>query len=270
MTFGATLPRGVGILVVGHGTADSAGAAETRRLADAAAALVPGVPVELGFLEVIEPSVADALGRLRDRGSNEVVAAPLLLFTAGHARRDLPAAIAAAAADTAVSVRQSAALGCHPAILRLSRERRGEVGLPGSPACGGDMLAFIVRGSSDPSTPEQAEAFLARSLAPDERVVARRIGFVAAARPTVEEALDGLAEEAAAASPRGRVLVQPHLLFPGHVADTVEAAIAAARQRHRSLEWVLVPRLGPAPEVAEALLDRVAECFTTRDHAGAR
>lgn len=270
MTLAAALPKGTGILVVGHGTADAAGAAETRRLADAVAALAPGLPVELGFLEVIEPSVAVALGRLRDRGCTEVVAAPLLLFTAGHARRDLPAAIAAAAADTGVAVRQSAALGSHPAILRLSRERRREARLGGAPASGGEWLAFIVRGSSDPSTPEQAEAFLARSLTPDEGVAGRRIGFVAAARPTVEEALDSLAEEAAAVAPRGRVLVQPHLLFPGHVADGVEAAVAAARRRHGSLAWVLVPRLGPAPDVAEALLDRVAERFAPRDHVGAR
>lgn len=264
MTFAATWPPDVGILVVGHGTADPAGEAETRRLAAAVAALAPGAPVELGFLEVIEPTVADALAALRDRGCTEVVAAPLLLFSAGHARRDLPGAIASAAADTGVVVRQSEALGCHPAMLRLSRERRLEARGSAGPLLGSEMLAFLVRGSSDPSTPGQAEAFLSRSLAAEEGVRGTRIGFVAAARPTVDEVLEALAASARESDGPARVLVQPHLLFPGHVADQVEAAVSEARRRHDSVSWVVVPRLGPDDAVAEALLARVGECLALR------
>lgn len=252
----ATSPGDVGILVVGHGTADPAGEAETRRLADHVAELAAGMPVELGFLEVIGPSVADALAALRDRGCTEVVAAPLLLFSAGHARRDLPEAIATAAADTGVVVRQSEALGCHPAILRLAARRRRETREAAGRWPGEEWLAFLVRGSSDPSTPAQAEAFLAGSLAAEEGVRGARIGFVAAARPSVEEVLDSLAVDARAGAGPARVLVQPHLLFPGHVADQIEAAVDAARRRHDGISWVVVPRLGPDRAVAEALLER--------------
>jgi len=55
------LPQGCGLLVVGHGTADRVGEAETRQLVGHVAAAAPGVAVELGFLEVIGPSVAEAL-----------------------------------------------------------------------------------------------------------------------------------------------------------------------------------------------------------------
>lgn len=257
----ATVPDGVGILVVGHGTADPVGEAETRRLAGEVAARAAGTPVELGFLEVIGPSVADALAALRARGCSEVVAAPLLLFSAGHARRDLPEAIATAAADTGVAVRQSEALGCHPAILRLAAARRHEARRSAGAWAGDEWIAFLVRGSSDPSTPSQAEEFLARSGVAEEGVRGTRTGFVAAARPTVEEALDSLATLAGTNAGPSRVLVQPHLLFAGHVADRVEAAVEEARRRHRGVSWVAVPRLGPDVAVAEALLERVGECL---------
>ena len=89
---GATGPErcwaaGRGLLVVGHGTTDEVGAAETRQVTDLVAGLLPGVPVELGFLELVSPTIHDAVARLASRGCREVMAAPLLLFTAGHALR---------------------------------------------------------------------------------------------------------------------------------------------------------------------------------------
>ena len=53
-----------GVLVIGHGTADPVGAAETADVAAAVAGLLPDMPVELGFLEVIGPTIADAVTRL--------------------------------------------------------------------------------------------------------------------------------------------------------------------------------------------------------------
>ena len=57
-----------GVLVIGHGTADPVGAAETRQVAATVASLMPDVPVELGFLEVIAPTIGDAVARLAARG----------------------------------------------------------------------------------------------------------------------------------------------------------------------------------------------------------
>lgn len=246
-----------GILVVGHGTADAAGADETRCLAAGVAGALPGIAVELGFLEVIGPSVGEALERLAARGCREAVAAPLLLFTAGHARRDLPEAIAEPAARLGLTVCQADALGCHPALVALSRRRRDEARAAAGAGNRAEAVAFVVRGSSDPSTPAQAAAFLAASLGLERVAPPAEVGFVAAARPTVAEALDALAGAARRAGGAWRVLVQPHLLFRGHVVDRVEAELDAARRRHPAIEWVAVERLGPDPAVVRAVIDRV-------------
>ena len=285
---GETFPLGCGLLVVGHGTADPIGEAETHRLAGLIAGACPGVAVELGFLEVIGPDVGEALRRLRNRGVESVIAAPLLLFTAGHARRDLPEALMTAAAS--IPVTQSEALGNHPELVRLSRLRREQVRRMLPPIAEADeALVFVGRGASDPSAVAQLNGFLAatracagahahchpglpaatcgmgRSPAACEAPPLpagpgrETVGFVAAARPTIAEALDAIVDPTRPGPIPKRVLVQPHLLFHGRVEEQVHAAVERARTVHREVEWVVVPRLGAAPEIARAVVARALE-----------
>ena len=261
----ASLGPGRGVVIVGHGTADPVGAAETHAVGRLVADMLPAVPVEVGFLEVIGPSIGDALAALAARGCRRAVAAPLILFTAGHAKRDIPEALDAGGRAAGVVVEQAAALGCHPAIVGLARRRRRHAvrGLePVPPAATG--LVMIGRGSSDPLALRQLVEFMAAtcvggaSACPHDLHTCRiGFGFVAAARPSLADALD-----AAAAGPGvRRVVVQPHLLFRGHVEEQVAAAVARARERHPAVEWLVAARLGAEPEVAEALVARIAEAI---------
>lgn len=244
-------PRDVALLVVGHGTADPTGAEEARCVAALVAAHLPEVPVELGFLEVIGPSLGEALERLATRGCREVVAAPLLLFAAGHARRDVPEALAAGAAACGVRVRQAEPFGCHPEIVALSARRLAAAG-----GCEDAALVVVGRGSSGGTAAEQLDAYARAVLAEPGVAAPRHLGlaFAAAARPTLAE---GLAT--AAASGAARVVVLPHLLFGGHVDEQVHAAVAAARDAQPGIAWVVAARLGAEPAVARALVARAGE-----------
>lgn len=263
----AAFPHGRGLLVVGHGTADPTGAAETAEVAAHVAALLPGVPVELGFLEVIEPSIHAAVSRLAARGCREVIATPVLLFAAGHARRDVPESLAAAVAAAGVTARQAEPLGLHDAVIDLSARRRrealeGRVEVPAADT----VLVVLGRGASDPGALDRLRAFGAASLAAGGwRPRGVEYGFAAAARPTLDEALAA----AAAAGPR-RVVVQPHLLFGGHVEGQVSAAVDRARGQWPGIEWVQVARLGSDPQVAWALADRAMESGAPGQEAGTR
>jgi len=247
---------GCGVVVVGHGTADATGAAETATVAALVAAALPGVPVELGFLEILEPSIATAVERLVARGCRELVAAPLLLFSAGHAQRDVPEALAAAAAAAGVTARQAEPLGLHEAIVELSARRR-EAAMAGLGAVAGAETALVVlgRGASDPGALGRLRDLATASLAAggDWRPARVEFGFAAAARPTLDEALAA----AVAGNPR-RVVVQPHLLFHGHVEGQVAAAVSTARAARPDVEWIEVGRLGADPCVARALADRAS------------
>ncbi len=255
-------PPGTGILVVGHGTADPVGVAETRAVADRVASLLPGVPVTLGFLEVIGPGIDEALGVLAAAGCREVVVAPLLLFAAGHAKRDIPEAVRAAAAAKGMNVFQAEPLGCHPAIVALARRRRLEAVVGGSTEPASTTLVVVGRGSSDPEASVHLRTFVAATLAADPPPHRLLFGFVAAARPGLAEAID------AAIDPTDdgvrRILVQPHLLFRGHVEDQVIAAVDGGRARRPDIEWVRAARLGPDPLVATALVERAMAAAAQR------
>ena len=292
--------RAMGVLVVGHGTADTIGAEETHTVTQLVANMLPGVPVELGFLEVIGPSIGQSLARLAERGCREVMAAPLLLFTAGHAQQDVPDALLAGAREANLQVGQADALGCHEHIIQLARQRRFEAlsALQAIPAAA-TVLMMVGRGSSDPAAFRQLLDFTTATLtateqSPESEARPGRIelGFVAAARPTLTEAT------AAAARPAGfwethdrkstsfwkpfgafvrrmvsrrefliptrRVIVQPHLLFRGHVQEQVAKAVAKARVEYPAIEWVEVGRLGPNEMVAQALVARVVQAIGER------
>lgn len=249
-----------GVLVVGHGTADPIGAEETREVARQTAAALAPMPVELGFLEVIGPSIGDGMRDLVARGCHRVIVAPLLLFTAGHARRDVPEAVIEAAARHHLEVAHAAALGCHPAMVELSRQRRRESlagRLPMPPA---DTVAVVLgRGSSAIDGVAQFREWAVASVGGDAGVHPDfEIGFAAAARPTLDEALG-----AAAARRARRIVVQPHLLFRGHVENQVTEAVSRWQATCPQIEWVQVPRLGADCRVTEALVSRINEVMGT-------
>jgi sirohydrochlorin cobaltochelatase len=252
-----------GVLVVGHGTADPVGAEETKAVADITAAMIPTIPLELGFLEVIGPSIGEAIERLAARGCRSVVVAPLLVFAAGHARRDVPEAVMAAAAAAGITVLQTAPLGCHPEIVALSRRRRAEALDRLAPVPPSEtVLVLVGRGSSDPSALSQLQEFASRSIGPPDEPSPSRVafGFVAAARPSLDEAL-ATAVHPSPDHPTGvrRVIVQPHLLFRGHVEGEVAAAVERFRRENPQVEWLQVARLGADEAVGRALVARVVE-----------
>ncbi|WP_435252978.1 CbiX/SirB N-terminal domain-containing protein, partial [Streptomyces tendae] len=84
------------LLVVAHGSRDPRHAATVHALVRRVRALRPDVRVETGFLDFNVPSVQGVLESLETEGVRDVVALPLLLTRAFHAKADIPAVLAAA------------------------------------------------------------------------------------------------------------------------------------------------------------------------------
>ncbi|GAB6896280.1 hypothetical protein JCM18916A_17420 [Cutibacterium acnes subsp. acnes] len=55
------LASGTPLVIAAHGTRDEAGVAECRALAERVARKLPGIPVELGFVELAEPGIPEAV-----------------------------------------------------------------------------------------------------------------------------------------------------------------------------------------------------------------
>ena len=96
------------VLLVGHGTRSPIGGSQFLRLAELVRSAIAPVPLSVSFIELQRPSIEEALLELGRQGKNRVVLSPALLFAAGHAKQDIPQAVAiATAAMPALQVDQA-------------------------------------------------------------------------------------------------------------------------------------------------------------------
>ncbi|MGW7237613.1 sirohydrochlorin chelatase [Streptomyces sp. NPDC054804] len=226
------------LVVIAHGSRDPRHAATVHALVRRVRSLRPGLRVETGFLDFNIPSVHGVLESLAAEGVRDVVALPLLLTRAFHAKADIPAVLRDAPAR--LRIRQAEVLGPSPLLLAALERRLHEAGLiPADKPSTGVVLASA--GSSDP----EAIAVIAE-IAREWRHTgwcAVRPAFASASLPRTEDAVRELRELGCA-----RVAVAPYVLAPGFLPDRIARGAAEAD--------VLAEVLGPAPEVARVLLER--------------
>ncbi|ALG85354.1 sirohydrochlorin chelatase [Gordonia phthalatica] len=219
------------LLLVAHGSRDPRFDITARRVVDAVRVALPGVRVELAYLDLTAPLVADVLADL----TGEVVAVPLLFGDGFHSKVDLPALIAdAAAANPSLRVRQTPVVGRYSPVPALA-DRLVESGL--SPRDGVLMTAV---GSSDPgsdaSVIERGHELSGVIGLPVHTLFATRFGRDGAA---VRAAVRSLAAAGAE-----RIAVSPLFLSAGLLSDRVE----------RYLDAMNVPMIVAGPVAEHACL----------------
>lgn len=82
------------ILLFAHGARDPAWAEPFRRMVERVKSARPGLRVELAFLELMQPGLADAVAVLAGEGVRRITLVPLFLAQGGHLREDLPRLLA--------------------------------------------------------------------------------------------------------------------------------------------------------------------------------
>ena len=271
------------LLVIGHGTRDPAGLAEFQTLLERIARRRPDWHVAGCYLELAEPSIESAVDRLAAAGRTRIRAMPLVLFSAGHAKRDIPAALARATErNPGVEIGLCQALDCHQQIVELSAERfqqalARQAGLAGTPVAADETLLILVgRGGSDSEAVDGlrrlAELRRLAAVADGQSPVGRvEVAFAAVAEPALATVL-----ERAAQSHFRRVVVQPHLLFAGNVLADIRRLVDRQRTapagRHADggnqtaenretspRQWIVTGVLGPDERLVTAVIDRVSQ-----------
>ncbi|KAK1182891.1 sirohydrochlorin chelatase [Streptomyces sp. NBS 14/10] len=234
------------LLVIAHGSRDPRHAATVAALCARARSLRAGLRVEAAFLDFNAPRVGQVLDRLAAEGAHDIVALPLLLTRAFHAKADIPAVLREATArHLGLRVRQAEVLGPSPLLTRALERRLYEAGLrPGDRRSTGVVLASA--GSTDP----EAIAVIAE-IAREWRHTgwcAVRPAFASASLPRTEDAVRALRAEGVR-----RVAVAPYVIAPGRLPDRI------AHGAREAGADVLAGVLGPAPELARLLLRRYDE-----------
>ncbi|MFE1752760.1 sirohydrochlorin chelatase [Streptomyces anandii] len=249
-----TVPPPPALLIAGHGTRDDAGAEAFRDFVRELGRRHPELPVAGGFIELSPPPLGEAVAELVERGVRRFAAVPLMLVSAGHAKGDIPAALAREKErHPGISYTYGRPLGPHPALLRVL-ERRLEEALGDTDGERSDVTVLLVgRGSTDPDA--NAEVFKAARLLWEGRGYAGvETAFVSLAAPDVPSGLDRCARLGAR-----RIVVLPYFLFTGILPDRVRRQTEEWAAAHPGTEVRSADVIGPEPELLDLVMERYEE-----------
>jgi sirohydrochlorin ferrochelatase len=187
--------HGSTLILVAHGTRSEEGERSLSALAAAVRRARPGQHVELSYLEISKPLLADVLTSV----PGPVVVVPLLLAGGYHVHIDLPSVVAQHRPDASVARR----LGPHRLLIDALARKLARAGL-----CRSDAVILGAAGSSDPSGLADV-----RTAA---RLLAVRLGrpvtaaFASAGHPSLSEAVERIRS-----GPSPRLALASYLLAPG-------------------------------------------------------
>lgn len=243
------------LLLVGHGTRDDEGAAAFRSFVRHLGERTPGLPVAGGFIELSPPPLTDAVAELAQHGVRRCAAVPLMLVSAGHAKGDIPAALARERhRHPGLRYAYGRPLGPHPALLEVL-ERRVDEAL-GSGAGRADTTVLLVgRGSTDPDANSEVHK-AARLLWEGRGYAGVETAFVSLAAPDVPAGLDRCRALGAR-----RIVVVPYFLFTGVLPDRVRRQAERWAAEHPQVAVATADVIGPAEELADLVMARYEEAL---------
>ena len=247
------------LLVVGHGTRCLPGEEQFRTFIARVTALVAaeGVDVAGGLIELAPPPVTDAAADLVALGHRHVVAVPLMLIAAGHAKGDIPAALEREVGRyPGLTYRYGGVLGPDPLVLAALTERLDEV-LDRSEHAGTHVV-LVGRGSTDPdanSEVARASRLLLEAAAADGAPLAGvETSFISLAAPGVPAALDRCRRLGGT-----RVVVLPLFMFTGVLPNRIVEQSRAWAAEHSGVEVRTAAVIGDCDLLAEVVVKRYVE-----------
>jgi sirohydrochlorin cobaltochelatase len=241
------------LLLAAHGTTDQAGVDAFAALAGRVGRLAAdGTRVAGGFIELSAPALREVVADLAASSQGPVVAIPLMLSAAGHAKGDIPAALAREQTrHPGVSFSYGRPLGPHPALIDLLAARIAAVADGTSPA-----VLVVGRGSTDPDANADV-AKTARLLWEGRDYPLAETAFVSLARPGVTEGLERCRLLGAR-----EIVVARYFLFPGVLPDRVAEQAAAYAAAHPELDIRYTDVLGDCDEIAALVYERYREALS--------
>ena len=239
------------LVIAAHGTRDADGERTARALTRRVAGLLPDTDVRVGFVELSEPSVPDAVGAALAH-TDHVVVVPLMIGTGIHTRDDIPGFLAEARRrHPGARIDYSRHLG-REELLRQAIDQRIDAAM-GEWRRADTAFVWIGRGARVPQSNHDHLRLAERWEARDEWASVHP-GFIQVTTPTLPDALD-----AAGATGARQVLVFGHWLFPGRLRTWTFEQSHHWAEAHPGVEVRVAEVIGDCDELAQLVVRRFRE-----------
>jgi sirohydrochlorin cobaltochelatase len=243
-----------GLLLVGHGSRSAASRAEMRAIGDLVATSLPGIAVEVGYLEMSDPPAGRVLDRLAANGCRRIVVLPLMLLAAGHGKSDVPAVVLEGRQrHPGVEIVFGSPLGVARELVAVLGDAIGHAGARALP------LLVVARGTSDPDANAEAHR-AARLLAEWSGAPFVHTAFTGVTWPRVPEGLEVMADAIGRTGHRS-VGLAFWFLCDGRLVQRARAEVAAFSQR-TGVAVVDAGYLGPNPHVRTVIVERYRQALS--------
>ncbi len=221
------------------------------------AAATPGCPSPAASSSCPRRPLGEAVTELVGQGVRRFAAVPLMLVSAGHAKGDIPAALAREKErHPGISYTYGRPLGPHPALLTVLERRLDEALGPTGPHARGPRGRHRAARRARVHRPgRQRRVFKAARLLWEGRGYAGvETAFVSLAAPDVPSGLDRCAALGAK-----RIVVLPYFLFTGILPDRVRQQTEGWAAAHPEVEVRSADVIGPEPELLDLVMERYEE-----------
>ncbi|WP_102692457.1 sirohydrochlorin chelatase [Rummeliibacillus pycnus] len=235
------------VIYIAHGTRVQEGVDEARAFVERAKKYIPIKLQEICFLELVEPTIEQTIERCIQKGASEIALVPILLLTANHAKKDIPAIVKPIERKYPhIVFSYGKPFGIHPSLITQIYERIEEQTSDLAPDA---EILLIGRGSSDPGVVRDfAEIATRFKLRYGVRHV--EIAFLYGNGPKFSSFVEKIVK-----SPNKQRYIVPYLLFQGLLRKHIEKEL-------EGIQLVTVCNsLGYGDRVLEVLVERTREAI---------
>lgn len=244
------------VLFVGHGSKDPEGNEEIRQFVNGLAPEMDVPIIETCFLEFERPDMLMGLSTCVKRGATRVAVIPIILFSAGHAKIHIPAAIdEAKELYPHVQFIYGRPIGIHEEVLNILATRMEEAGFASAEEHEDLAVLVIGRGSSDADA--NSDIYKMSRLF-WERWKAKWVetAFMGVTFPLYQEGIERCLKLGAK-----HVVVLPYFLFTGVLIKRMADQLEQFRAQYPDAQFTLAEYFGFHPLLKEVLKDRVEEAL---------
>lgn len=242
------------VLLVGHGSRREKSNEQVRTLATKLETEL-AIPVDVAYLELVEPSISDSIEALAPT-CRTLTVVPLSLFGASHVKNDVPLAVQTARTrHERLSIHYGSHLGVHPSLVDLLDERVGAVESRLGVDRNTDDVTVVVcaRGSSDPDSNADVHK-LSRLLYEGREFDRVGASFIGVTTPLLDERLHTVAKDRPDA-----IVVVPYMLGDGTLTQRIVDRTSAFDDEYPYVDAGAADPLGTDDRIVDVLTDRWQE-----------